>query len=237
MDHGTIGMLGGTAAFIGFVHTVTGPDHYIPFVAMSQAGRWSLAKTLIITLLCGIGHVGSSVVLGGVGIGIGAAVHKLTYFESIRGDVAGWLLLGFGLAYMAWGIRRAIRNRPHTHVHVHADGTVHAHVHTHHEEHAHAHADEGGPSMTPWILFTIFVFGPCEPLIPLVMYPAAKHNVAGVAWVTLIFGTITIATMLTIVAAAYLGLVRLGMSRMERYAHAAAGLALAACGAGLKLGL
>jgi len=27
-----------------------------------------------------------------------------------------------------------------------------------------------------WALFLIFVFGPCEPLIPLIMYPAAKLN-------------------------------------------------------------
>ena len=34
-----------TAASIGFVHTLLGPDHYLPFVAMSRAGGWSARKT------------------------------------------------------------------------------------------------------------------------------------------------------------------------------------------------
>ena len=33
---------------------------------------------------------------------------KLTQLESFRGDIAGWLLLGFGLAYMVWGLRHAV---------------------------------------------------------------------------------------------------------------------------------
>ncbi|MCK6456682.1 MAG: sulfite exporter TauE/SafE family protein [Phycisphaerae bacterium] len=237
MDPATIGMLCGTAAFIGLIHTLLGPDHYVPFVVMAQAGRWSLARTLAITIVCGAGHVLGSVVLGGAGIALGAAMYRLAWIESIRGDVAGWLLLGFGLAYMAWGVRRAVRNRPHSHVHSHADGTVHAHEHTHHREHAHAHADEAAPSMTPWILFTIFVFGPCEPLIPLLMYPAARHSPLGVAAVTLVFGVVTIATMTAVVWAAYCGLMRLHAARMARYSHAAAGFALAACGLAVTLGL
>ena len=53
-----------TAATIGFIHTLAGPDHYLPFVMMARARQWSQRKTLWITLLCGIGHVLSSVVLG-----------------------------------------------------------------------------------------------------------------------------------------------------------------------------
>ncbi|GAG00740.1 unnamed protein product, partial [marine sediment metagenome] len=36
-----------TAASIGFIHTVFGPDHYLPFVVMSKARKWSLGKTSI----------------------------------------------------------------------------------------------------------------------------------------------------------------------------------------------
>ena len=38
-----------TALSLGFVHTLAGPDHYIPFMAMSKTRRWSLPKTLWIT--------------------------------------------------------------------------------------------------------------------------------------------------------------------------------------------
>lgn len=241
-----------TAAWIGFVHTILGPDHYVPFVAMSKAGRWSLPRTLLVTLLCGIGHVLSSVVLGAIGIALGVAVFRLEHIESVRGMLAGWMLLGFGIAYTAWGVHRAIRNRPHTHLHVHADGSMHTHEHTHVSDHAHAHvsphaptpdhssADSNAPTpskvMTVWVLFTIFVFGPCEPLIPLIMYPAARGSLWGVVFVTLVFGAVTLATMLAVVAAACLGLGQFGLHGMHRFAHATAGIAIATCGAAVLLG-
>ena len=238
-------ILCGTAASIGLVHTVLGPDHYLPFVAMSRAGRWSFGRTMIITVLCGVGHVLSSVVLGLIGIVFGVAVLNLESVESFRGEVAGWLLLAFGLVYFVWGIRRAIRNQPHTHAHGHTDGTVHAHKHVHAEQHVHVHdaaessVDPGvaAGSMTPWVLFTIFLFGPCEPLIPMLMYPAAKGNMVGVLLVTLVFGAITIATMTTIVALAYFGVGALRFNRLHRYAHALAGFVILTCGAAIKAGL
>ncbi len=52
---------------------------------------------------------------------------------------------------------------------------MHAHEHTHDGEHAHVHESESS-SITPWVLFVIFVLGPCEPLIPLLMFPAASRG-------------------------------------------------------------
>ena len=180
-----------TAATIGVLHTLMGPDHYVPFVAMAGARRWSLARTLGITTLCGVGHVLGSVILGTFGIALGWAVGGLEWLEAVRGDVAAWLLLGFGLAYTAWGLRAAARNRPHTHWHSHADGTVHDHTHIHRENHAHVH---GAPAVrgplrgtTPWVLFVIFIFGPCEALIPMLMVPAASGAWWGVAMVVMVF--------------------------------------------------
>ncbi|MFQ5805859.1 MAG: hypothetical protein ACE5I3_05345 [Phycisphaerae bacterium] len=244
-----IGALCATAAGLGLLHTVLGPDHYVPFVAMSRAGGWSLTKTAAITALCGIGHVFSSVVLGLVGIGVGIAVFNLETIEGVRGELAAWLLLAFGLAYFVWGVRNAIRNKPHTHVHVHEDGTAHRHEHGHTDKHAHVHASPHAPVeqppgqaksasvVTPWILFLIFVFGPCEPLIPMLMYPAARGSIWGVLLVTLIFGATTLATMTTIVALAYLGATRFTPGRLQRYGHAAAGLLVVGCGAAILLGL
>lgn len=226
-----------TASSIAFIHTILGPDHYLPFVVMARAGKWSRLKTIWITILCGIGHVGSSVVLGVVGIAFGVAVMHLQWVESFRGNIAGWGLLAFGVAYFGWGVRNAIRNRPHHHLHVHSDGTFHTHDHSHHQEHVHVHHAEQ-PSMSPWILFTIFVFGPCEPLIPIVMYPAARNNYWAAAIVTLVFGVITIATMLAVVMASSFGLSLLPMGKLERYSHALAGLTIALCGGAIQfLGL
>ena len=234
-----MGALLATAAFIGTVHTLAGPDHYVPFIAMARARRWSTGRTAAMTLVCGTGHVAGSVVLGAVGIAVGLALGWMEAFEAFRGEVAGWLLLGFGVAYAAWGLRQAHRKRPHRHWHGHGDGTVHDHQHGHQGAHAHVHEAKSSParSITPWVLFAIFVFGPCEALIPVLMVPAARGSWGQVALVTAVFGLCTLATMTAAVLAGHKGLSRLPLGSAERYAHALAGVALAACGAAIQLGL
>ncbi len=204
---------------------------------MSKAGGWSRGRTLTVTLLCGAGHVASSVVLGTLGVALGLALGGLQWVEAFRGRMAGWLLLGFGLAYAAWGVHRAIRRRPHRHWHAHAGGAVHDHEHRHEAEHAHVHQEGAARVMTPWILFTIFVFGPCEPLIPLVMVPAAEHSPWGVAVVTAVFGAATLVTMTAIVTVSLAGLDRLRLASLDRWSHATAGAALTACGLWIQRGL
>ncbi|MEE9499784.1 MAG: sulfite exporter TauE/SafE family protein [Candidatus Omnitrophota bacterium] len=222
-----------TAASIGFFHTIFGPDHYLPFVVMGKARRWPIAKTGLITILCGIGHIMSSVILGFIGIVLGVGVMRLEAFESFRGNIAAGALIGFGLAYFIWGIRRAIRNKPHEHTHVHGARGDHLHKHTHTGQHAHPH-DKNGKNITPWVLFTIFVLGPCEPLIPILMYPAAKKSVMGLLMVTGIFGLVTIFTMLGIVIFASLGINFVPLGRLERYRHALAGATICLSGAAIQ---
>ena len=71
---------------VGFLHTLTGPDHFVPFIAMARVGDWSLRRTAVITLACGIGHVFGSIVLGALGIGLGLAMTRLEWFEGTRGS-------------------------------------------------------------------------------------------------------------------------------------------------------
>ena len=225
-----INVLALSAAAIAFVHTLLGPDHYLPFVAMAKARGWSLQKTIRVTLICGAGHLGGSVLLGIAGIMLGIQLASLEWLESVRGNLAAWLLIGFGLAYLAWGLGQAYRNRPHSHRHSH-DGVVHEHVHSHHRDHAHVHDQQDRPrSLAPWLIFVIFVLGPCEPLIPLLMYPAARESFVGVLMVTGVFGLVTVLTMTLIVAFAVAGLGAVRFNRFERFGHALAGSAILGCG-------
>jgi nickel/cobalt exporter len=217
-----LGILMATAVTIAFVHTIFGPDHYLPFIVLSRARGWSIFKTIWVTFLCGLGHVGSSIVLGAIGIGAGIGVSKLVGIESYRGNIAAWAFVAFGLVYTIWGIRRAVLNKPHKHFHTHEDGTVHVHEHTHLNSHDHLHRQ----NMTPWILFIIFVLGPCEPLIPILMYPAARSSTWGIVQVALVFSVITILTMITLVVLASYGLKMVRFGKIERYTHALAGAAI-----------
>ena len=222
---------------LALVHTILGPDHYLPFIALGKARNWTLSKTLRICFYCGIGHVLSSVVIGLIGLAIGSAVFSLEKLEGMRGGIAAWILFVFGFAYMIWGLWRAFKRKPHTHFHLHSDGTGHEHNHAHVQSHTHVH-DTEKKKATAWILFLIFIFGPCEPLIPLLIYPAAQFNTLIVVLVALIFSVTTIATMMGMVWVSLKGLSFMKSGPLARYAHSLAGLVIFACGgAMLFLGL
>ena len=233
----TILLLCLTAASLGFFHTLLGPDHYLPFVLMAKARKWGVAKTLWVTSLCGFGHVGSSVAIGLLGVAFGVGVTNLTNIESVRGEIAAWALIAFGLIYAVWGIRKAVRKEAHVHHHAHSDGTIHQHTHNHEEDHLHVH-EKKGEFLTPWVLFVIFVLGPCEPLIPLLMYPAATESLWGVVAVTGIFGITTLLTMLGTVFLSLKAVSFFPLKPLERFSHVIAGCVICFSGIGIRfLGL
>ena len=216
------------AAAIGFIHTLAGPDHYLPFIVLAKARRWSLAKTAWVTLSCGLGHVGGSVVLGAIGYAVGASLKALDFIESVRGEIATWLLIGFGLVYTAWGLRRAWRSAPNGHTHAHA-GFLHA------PDHVHDPKTGETIHLTPWIMFIIFAFGPCEPLIPLFIYPAATQGWGAAFLVAAAFSLATLAVMLGVVLASSFGVERIPLRNWGRYNQALAGATLALTGCAMKV--
>jgi sulfite exporter TauE/SafE len=222
-----------TAASIGFVHTVIGPDHYVPFIAIASARKWNKFKTTIVVILCGMGHVLSSLVIGIIGIAMGIAITKITKIETTRGEIAAWLLIGLGLAYTVWGIRQSFKNKKHSHLHFH-DGVHHIHEHSHELEHSHLHKEEK-KNITPWILFLIFIFGPCEPLIPILMYPAASSNYYMMGLVTLVFGIVTIIAMLCMTFLGLYGVKLVSFEKIEKHIHVIAGITILLCGLAIKL--
>ena len=223
-----------TACAIGVLHTLAGPDHYLPFISVGRERSWSLKRTLGITALCGAGHCAGSIAIGIAGIAAGIGIGSIEALEGFRGNAAAWALTGFGIAYLLWSLRGMRRRKRHRHVHVHADGTVHDHDHDHSADHAHAHTTTSRPIVLA--LVVVFVLGPCEALIPMLMYPAATANVAGVVAVTLVFSLTTIATMLIAVAAGASGLRRTGWQLPPGVAGAMTGTVIAGCGAAMLLG-
>lgn len=227
-----------TSGTIGIFHTMMGPDHYLPLIVMSRSGQWSSKKTILITVLCGFGHIISSIVLAVIVILLGLTAMNLELIESARSMIAGWAMITFGLVYMIWGLKRALKNKEHIHHHLHVDGKLHEHKHIHTGNHAHFHEETNKNVMTPWILFLIFVLGPCEPLIPLIMYPTLNNDIPGAIMVAVIFTVMTLITMLGIIIISFYGINKLPYNRLEKHTHAIAGLTILLCGIGIQfLGL
>ena len=217
------------AVAISFLHTITGPDHYVPFIALSKSRGWSFSKTIFWTIVCGCGHVWSSVILGLGGAAIGWSLSELTWIEGVRGGLAAWTLLGFGLVYAIWGLVKATRNQRHKHFDVTDDGSVYVFEH----RHGQTVIPKERHRVTPWVLFIIFLLGPCEPMIPLLYFPAAKHSVSAMLLLITVYTILTLATMVLMVSLGYFGLSFLKTNKLERYMHALGGATIFICGLGM----
>lgn len=218
-----------TAVTISCVHTFSGPDHYLPFVALSRSKGWSRPRTILWTVVCGIGHVGSSVLLGLIGMAVGFSLSKLSWFEGIRGGLAAWALLLFGLGYTLWGLYQAKLNRPHKHFDINDDGSMYVFEHRHGE----TIAPKDRYPVTPWVMFFIFAMGPSEPMIPLLSYPAAQHSWVGITAMIVVYIIATVATMVLMVILGLYGISLFKTAKIERYVHAIGGLVILICGCGM----
>ena len=203
-----------TAALIAFIHTIIGPDHYLVFVALGKARDWSILKTLKYTTICGVGHILSSVIIGFIGIFFGIELVKLVNLEESRGLLSGWMLLFFGLIYFVWGLRK-IR--------------IHKNKKNISNKHSYINSQKKALNITPLALFIIFVLGPCEALIPLFMYPAIEADMMLVFQVALVFGIVTLVTMLLSVFLLMKGLNIFKFNSFEKYSHVIAGASIMLC--------
>lgn len=200
-------LLGG-AVSVGSLHSLA-PDHWVPFAVLARARGWPARKTAFVTFLCGVGHVTVSALLGLLGLLFGRQL-----FERLgqrMESVAGLFLIGFGLAYGLWGLRRAAGKRLHGHPHPHYD-----HVHD--------------PSRaTAWSLFLLFSADPCVAVIPL-LFSAAPLGTGQTLAIVLLYEAATIGTMVPLVLSARAGAVRLRLPFLDRWGDAVAGGVIVATG-------
>lgn len=200
------------AALTGVIHTLMGPDHYLPFIALAKAQSWSRNKTIWITSLCGLGHILSSVVIGYLALGFRMSLNSLHVINSYRSDFAAWALIAFGCAYFVWSLKRLYKGKEQA-----SDFST-------------------GGKFNPILLglFIIFIVGPCEPLFFLMTYPSLIHNPLAVVLLIGVFGLATIMTMLTAVLGASFELSPARNKRQPEFSYMVLGLVLIFCGFGIK---
>jgi hypothetical protein len=217
------------AVSIACLHTISGPDHYLPFIVLSKSKQWTVGKTMGWTVICGFGHVFSSVMLALGGAAIGWSLSKLSWIEQVRGGIAGWVMLIFGLGYIFWGIHRIYKNKSHKHFDQDKDGNLYVF------EHRHGSIMTAGQRfrVTPWVIFIIFVLGPCEPMIPLLYFPAAQNSLFGMLLLIAVYTSCTLLCMLLMVLLGYYGIAISNTRNLERYIHVLGGATIFICGVGM----
>jgi hypothetical protein len=208
MRESLTGVLAFGAVTLGSLHTIA-PDHWVPFAALARAQGWSRGKTARITALCGFGHVTVSVLLGVLALVFGLEMLKIV--GQRMEAVAGLLLIGFGLVYTVYGLRRT------------AGAHVHGHLHAHYD---HVHEPR---TMTPWALFVLFSADPCVAVIP-ILFAAAPLGALRTTIVVSSYELATIATMVALVLPAAAAARRVTGHWVEHYGDAAAGGVIAAVG-------
>lgn len=221
-------LLFGTAVAISLIHTVSGPDHYLPFIALSKARNWSLATTLGWTIVCGIGHIVSSLLLGVIGITMGWTLSATNWLAYVRGGLAGWAMFCIGLVYLGYALVQLHRRKSHRHFDIYDDG-----VFVYEHKHQAISLPLQRTNVTPWVMFIIFVLGPCEPLLPLLFYPAAQHSWFSIALLICVFTICSLVAMVSMVVLGYFGYSLLNTNRLEKYVHIIAAITVLMCGTGL----
>jgi hypothetical protein len=195
------------AASVGALHSVA-PDHWVPFAALARARGWSAWKTARITLACGFGHVTVSAALGVGALLLG--MEGLRIFGERMEAVAGLLLIGFGLSYAVWGLRRAM------------------------DEKLHEHSHRVDSSATAWTLFLLFSADPCVAVMP-ILFAAAPLGAGRATAVVLVYEAATLGAMLPLVLLSRAGAMRLNWHWLDHHGHSAAGGIIAVVGLAVTL--
>ena len=194
------------AATVGSLHALA-PDHWVPFSVLGRARGWTARRTIRVTLLCGIGHVTVSAAFGIAALALGQ--QAVSALGSTLQSNAALLLIGFGIAYMVWGLWRSFSQKL-------------AHPHPHDRK------------LTEWSLFLFFSADPCVALIPMII-AASTRGWSAIVAVIVIYEIAMFAMMVALVTTSFAGVRAIRMSWLDRYGDAVAGAVIVFLGAAVTI--
>lgn len=89
------------AAGVGVLHTLIGPDHYLPLVGLAHERGWSRRKLAGATLLFGVAHVGTAALLALLATKFTPAlVEMIAGADRARAIFCGLMLVLFGVGIL-----------------------------------------------------------------------------------------------------------------------------------------
>lgn len=197
-------LLGGLVT--AFLHAAL-PTHWLPFVLVGRAQRWSLATTLWSVLAAGLAHIAVTAVVGGVIVAAGLALDQ--WVAGVLPWVSAGLLFVLGLFYLT----RAALMKP-----VLASGPE---------------LETPAPTVSQaaafWGLVAVMAASPGEVLLPLYL-SSAGEGLMVLALLTVFLAVGTVLGMAVFTTLARAGASILKLERWARYEGAILGLALIGLG-------
>ena len=200
-----LSLLGG--GFVAaFLHAAL-PTHWLPFVLVGRAQRWSMARTLLAVVVAGLAHIVTTAVLGGLIVAAGLALDQ--WIKGVLPHLSAVLLFLFGAFYLT----RATLRRP-----VPASSPP---------------LTEAEPAVSNRAAFiglvAMLAVSPGEVLLPIYL-SASSEGVAALGLLSLVFAAGTVMGMAVFTGLARAGASILRLERWARYEGAVLGLALIALG-------
>ena len=200
-----ISLLGG--GFVAaFLHAAL-PTHWLPFVLVGRAQRWSLMRVMTVAVTAGLAHIASTALVGSLIVAAGLALNA--WIGGLLPHLSAALLFIFGAFYLA----KASLQKPIT-----ATGPE---------------AEVPEPAVSDraafWGLVLMMAVTPGEVLLPIYL-SSATEGVAALGLLTLSFAAGTVLGMTLLSALASAGYSILRLERWARYEGAILGISLIVIG-------
>jgi nickel/cobalt transporter (NicO) family protein len=233
MHSSSLLLLLGAAVVVAVLHSIL-PDHWVPLAIVARTQRWSLWRVGRVTFLASLGHVVTSLVLGGILALIGLQFQQ--EFETQQGHIIGVVLILTGIIFLIWGL---VGNGPHGHHH--EESHTHSHEDHHDHDHNHTHDETGKERSRARGLAAIIVpFGvaasPDFTILPVALAASAVGKGAIIA-VLGVFAVVTIVTFIGLTMIATIAGYQIKGKWLENNASTLTSLVLIAIGIVAFIGL
>ncbi len=223
----SIFLLLGAAGVVAILHSIL-PDHWVPLAVVARTQRWSLLHVGRVTLLASLGHVITSLVLGGFIALIGLQFqHEI---ETQQGHIVGAVLVLTGIGFFIWGL---VGHGPHGHHHDEDHAHDHELGHKRDHPHEHEHSLRKEQPLIKRLAAIAVPFGmaasPDLTILPVALAASAVGTVAVVS-VLSVFAIFTIATFISLTVIATLAGYQIKGDWLEKNANTITSLVLIAIG-------
>jgi hypothetical protein len=202
---------------VAFLHAAI-PTHWLPFVLVGRARRWTRLKTIAVTLGAGVGHVLLTSALGLAIAWFGFKLHS--NFGAAFPWIAAGILAALGMFYLwrQWRGAGVLHHHPPGSPH-HADencGHDEAQSHWDRELDGAPLVAKPGDSVAIGGLFVMLTLSPCEAFLP-VYLSGVQFGRRGFIVLSAILAIAALAGMTLFTWLALLGFDRVSVRRFERH--------------------